>query len=56
MSASVPLPRHIRKLRQIRRSAWLAILLSTALQIAGAAIGPAIAANPTPSFEMEKCS
>lgn len=38
-----PLPWHIGKLRRIRRSAWLAILLCAPFQVAPLAVGPATA-------------
>jgi hypothetical protein len=45
------LPWHIRKLRQIRRSAWQAILLFTPIDISPLAVGSAIAsATSIPIF------
>ncbi len=49
-----PLPRHIRKLRRIRRSAWLAILLSLAFRGAFTAFDPVNASSPTPAVDSEQ--
>ena len=44
---------HIRKLRRIRRSAWLATLLCVPLHIAPLAVGPATASATSLSIPSE---
>lgn len=54
MSAQATLlPWYIRKLRRIRRSAWLAILLCLPLHIAPLAAGPAAASATSLSIHSE---
>ena len=54
MTAAAPqLPWHIRKLRRIRRSAWLAILLFTPFHITPLAVGPATASATSLSIHSE---